>query len=133
MKFLNILTNKEKEERDVVIKKEYTKEFLVNVPHAGTLIPSSVKDHFNFGWHILLGTDLHTEKLFNFYKGIFITTKINPNCVNTSRPRRARKDPSLPNSLRHDPLDAKSLTSSPILLKKFTTSEKNKLLKYYNK
>ncbi len=134
MKVINVITRKieEIDEKKLVSFKKKTADYIISIPHSGLFIPLKFKDKFNIGRELLIGSDLHTNKLYKINRGFEIIFNLNSYLINVSRFRDENKNKLLPKHLQNDPFHSGSLTEEKILLEEYSKKEKNELLKYYD-
>ncbi|HDD46459.1 MAG TPA: hypothetical protein ENG42_03205 [Candidatus Aenigmarchaeota archaeon] len=118
---------------ELVFSKIRTKDYILSIPHGGTLILAKLRHKLNIGKSLLIGTDLFTEQLYDTSKGIVVISKLNPYLVNMNRFRDEQHNKKLPLHLQQDPLHGISLTGEEILREEYSASEKEMLLSLYDR
>lgn len=131
MQLFNLLT-KRVSEKDPVSLKVYSKDFILSIPHSGTFFPNAIKHKYNLTKNILIGTDIHTNTVYNIKKGIQVIANLSPGVVNMNRFRTKQTNPNLPDHLKRNPLEGQDLFGNPSLKTPLTIKEKNYLLKIYD-
>jgi len=133
-KSINVLTGKTQDlkESEIIVSKKRTDDYIISIPHSGEFIPTEFADRYNLGKSILIGSDLHTDKLYDTGKGIMIVSRLNNYFINMSRLRNGSNDPNVPKRLRRDPMHGLSLTKEPILVKDYSAEEMEKALKWHD-
>jgi len=134
IKATDVLAQKEIEidEEDIIVREIKSYDYILSIPHSGTLIPSSIKHHYNLGRHICVSGDLHTADVYRSDKGITIKSMISTCSLNVSRNKTPSNNPSLPEHLRHDPIHGYSVTGHEILNSDLEKQEQEYLLKFYD-
>ncbi len=118
---------------EFLVLQKRTSDYILSIPHGGTLIPVEYSRKLNINKDVLTGTDMHTDKAYDTNKGIMIVSLLNPYLVNMSRYREGNKDPLLPTHMQRDPLHGRSLEGKNILIEEYNPTEKDKILFYYDK
>jgi N-formylglutamate deformylase len=134
MKLTNVLTKKETtlEDSELITQEEKSQDYIISIPHSGEFIPSSLLNKFNLGHSILIGSDLHTDKVFNLNSGITLSTKLSSSFVNVSRFKDRNPNPKLPLSFQTSCYEVNSLTDEKIRTQDYTQSDINLAFKYYD-
>lgn len=134
MKVLNVLTKKEEDikKEDLICNIKRSDDFIISVPHSGLLIPKKYVSYFDISKAMLTGSDLYTDLLYDFEKGIKIVTRINNYLLNMNRFREKVDDPELPGHLQRDPFHGRGLMGEQITKKELSEADKKELLKYYD-
>ena len=67
MKVFDILEGKEKEveENKLVFVEKKSEDYILSIPHSGTLIPVEFIDKFNVGKFLVTGSDAYTKEVYN--------------------------------------------------------------------
>ena len=132
-KVFNLITGKEEKvsKEELIVKKEKSNDFIVSVPHAGTLVFSKFRKNLDNEKKFLLDTDLYTDKIFDEDQGKIIISKLNPSQLNLNRFREGG-DSSVPEHLRLDPLHHILLQGESVIKKEYDEQEKKELMNYYD-
>jgi len=135
METIDLLKKKEIEikEEDLIQVKKRNYDYILSIPHSGTLIPKKLEHKFIINKRLLIGADLHTDRVYKTGKGISIISKLNPYVVDMNRFKYGNKGESIPSHLRFDALHRMSLGSKPILKEEYLPEEKEEILKFYDK
>ncbi len=120
-------------EEDLIQIKKRNYDYILSIPHSGTLIPKKLEHKFIINKRLLIGSDLHTDRIYKTRKGISIISKLNPYVVDMNRFKYGSKDDSMPKHLRFDALHRMSPSSKPVLKEEYLPEEKEKIFKFYDK
>ena len=125
-----------KEERDIyedmfVFSERHDLRYVLSVPHSGKFIPLSIVNQFHVGRDILIGSDLHTEYLYDLKCGIRVVCRLNNYAVNMNR-AIAGNNNGYAKHMKDDPLHGSLLTGQPARRKEATQDEKQYLLSFYH-
>lgn len=130
MQAFDFYDKKAKNQIDYNTTKTYDENFILTIPHAGTLVPNNMQDYFKLESLALRDTDLFTDQLFDINQGIHITHYLNRYVLNVNRPRLRgqavnvyEEEDSIHNFL-------KDMTLS--LKKELTQKQRNYLLNFYD-
>jgi len=134
MEAIDLLKKKTiKIKEDLIEIKKRNYDYIISIPHSGTLIPKNLEHKFIINKRLLIGSDLHTDKVYKNRKGISIISKLNPYVVDMNRFKYGSKDESIPKHLKFDALHRMSLGSKPVLKEEYLPEEKEKIYKFYDK
>ena len=130
----NLLLGKIEEVKDeeLVFVENKSDDYILSVPHSGVYILSEFKDRFKLSNHLLIGSDLFTERLYNIGKGVMIISKLNNYQLNLNRFKQGR-DSSMTKFLQRDPFQGRNLDGTVPLKQSFSEEEKKALLGFYDK
>ncbi|NCO97453.1 MAG: N-formylglutamate amidohydrolase [Candidatus Aenigmarchaeota archaeon] len=135
MKVFDILTKQTKEmkAKDLITLKKRTYDYILSIPHGGTLIPVEFKSKMNLEKHILIGSDLLTEKVYKTGKGVTIASKLSSYLVDMNRFKDVSKIKKLPKHLRVDALSRLPVSNKSIPISPYNQKEKKYLLGFYDR
>jgi len=119
-------------EEDLIQIKKRNYDYILSIPHSGTLIPKRLEHKFIINKRLLIGSDLHTDRVYKS-KGISIISKLNPYVVDMNRFKYGSKDESIPKHLRFDALHRMSPGPKPVLKEEYLPKEKEEILKLYDR
>lgn len=135
---IDLLTRERKRinPEELIVVKRQSPDFILSIPHSGTLLLSEMEDKFNIGKHLVVGADLFTDKLYNIGGGILIVALLNRYLVENNRFKEGDNDSLLPEHLKKSFLlkpDYLSPEGDIILKKSYTSEERDQLLAFYIK
>ncbi|MEA2036209.1 MAG: N-formylglutamate amidohydrolase [Nanoarchaeota archaeon] len=135
IKVKDILTGKTKKIKssELVFCEKKSRDYILSIPHSGTLVPSSMLKKIKISKSMLIGTDLFTRELYNNSRGIHVVSLLNIYSVNMNRFKHPKKNNKMPIHMRSDPLHEASLTGQTILKNDYSESEKNVLMRFYKR
>lgn len=130
MQVFDVLSGKKKsiKESELVFSKQKNLNYVVSIPHGGTLIPFGMEKKLIIEG---IGCDPFTKDLYNFNKGIYVISNINAHLLNMNRAMNGLENSNYEH-LRSDPFH-NSITGKRILRKEYSEKQKEQLLTYYKK
>lgn len=133
MDVYDLLTKKKRKvpESEFIVTKKKSSDYVVSVPHSGTLVPQSFLPKLFQGTALLQGADIHTDVVFAVTKGKHILSQLSRFVVDMNHMREGDKQAVAYKSL--DPLHGNSVTGEPILVKEHTLQEKKQFMGYYDR
>ncbi len=134
VKVIDILTGKKKDASlsDIISLKKISSDFIVSIPHSGTLILEELEKKIEICKSLLYGSDLFTDKIFSFSKGYFLKFGLYSLLVNVNRFREGHQEDNLPTHLRNNPLKSPYLIDYNYLKSDYSYEETKNLLSFYD-
>jgi N-formylglutamate deformylase len=130
MKTYDLLTETTTDVDELVTFDEANQDYITAVEHAGTLVPTDIKDKYTLGKQALKDTDLYTDELYAMPQGMTITSHLNRYVLNVNRIRET--DGQVMNYEDEDALNNFLMEMQPALLQPLTEDEKQHLLDLYD-
>ena len=105
---------------EIITSHEYDHDFIVSIPHSGTLVPKEILSELE-DVDLLIEIDMLSDTIFSFKRGIEICSRLAPFVVDMNRAKQGSSQ--APSHLRNDPLnyitiDDKSLRRCPLTKKR---------------
>ncbi len=120
MKVYDIVTKRKKNvvARNLVFSRERSLDYIISIPHGGSLVPVEFKgkfpEDFKFGWDPL------TQELYKFNRGTTILSNLCPSFLNVNRAE-----------IKELPLYSKF--DKKILMEDYTKKDKKRVMSYYHR
>lgn len=131
-KVIDILDGKEKDIDKLNFLKKTSDNFILSIPHGGTLIPTKFRDKLNIKDSLPVESDLFTEEVYDVNGGVKISTKLCSSFVNMNRNKNKKRDSSLPLHLQRGVLQGLYSDGDKVLKQEYNESEEQEALLYYN-
>ncbi len=118
--------------RDLIEFRPQNHDFILSIPHAGVLVPSKYKEHFDIDAKSLLEIDLFSDILFEAIGGLQVISRLAPFFVDMNRSRNGSECKKLPRHLTNSPTEYYSIEDELVLQKEYDPKQEEKILKYYD-
>ncbi len=118
--------------RDLIEFRPQNHDFILSIPHAGVLVPSKYKEHFDIDAKALLEIDLFSDILFEAIGGLQVISRLAPFFVDMNRSRNGSECKKLPRHLTNPPTEYYSIEDELVLQKEYNPKQEEKILRYYD-
>ena len=118
--------------RDLIDFRPQNPDFILSIPHAGVLVPSKYKEHFDIDSKSLLEIDLFSDILFESIGGLQVISRLAPFFVDMNRSRNGSECRQLPRHLTNPPTEYYSIEDELVLQKEYNQKQEEKILEYYD-
>ena len=118
--------------RDLIEFRPQNHDFILSIPHAGVLVPSKYKEHFDIDAKSLLEIDLFSDILFEAIGGLQVISRLAPFFVDMNRSRNGSECKKLPKHLTNPPTEYYSIEDELVLQKEYDPKQEEKILRYYD-
>ena len=118
--------------RDLIEFRPQNHDFILSIPHAGVLVPSKYKKHFDIDAKSLLEIDLFSDILFEAIGGLQVISRLAPFFVDMNRSRNGSECKKLPRHLTNPPTEYYSIEDELVLQKEYDPKQEEKILRYYD-
>ncbi len=118
--------------RDLIEFRPQNPDFILSIPHAGVLIPTKYKEHFDIDSKSLLEIDLFSDILFEAVGGLQVISRLAPFFVDMNRSRNGSESRHLPRHLSNTPTEYYNIEDELVLQKEYEPKQEEKILKYYD-
>ncbi len=118
--------------RDLIEFRPQNHDFILSIPHAGVLVPSKYKEHFDIDAKSLLEIDLFSDILFEAIGGLQVISRLAPFFVDMNRSRNGSECKKLPRHLTNPPTQYYSIEDELVLQKEYDPKQEENILRYYD-
>ncbi len=118
--------------RDLIEFRPQNPNFILSIPHAGVLVPTKYKEHFDIDSKSLLEIDLFSDILFEAIGGLQVISRLAPFFVDMNRSRNGSECRRLPRHLTNPPTEYYNIEDELVLQKEYNPKQEEKILRYYD-